>query len=263
MSLKLGRKPPDYTKSRLWLEDYVTPASWPKFSPVVDRASKVTQWPMYLNDTYGDCTIAGMGHLYGALTAYAHNTEAIFNNSVVEAVYERNCPTFNPSTGAGDDGCTLQGVLADQVSNGMADMFGTVHNVVAYAQMKSIGPRWLAVALEAFGSVYLGVNLPQSAETQFSAGQPWTYVQGSPILGGHCIVLQAVHEAVAHPSQSGNQAFTFVTWGSTVTASWQWCNTYIEEAWVAISQDWLQANGTTVEGFDLAQLQADMTYVGG
>ena len=45
----------------------------------VDRASEVTDWPMYLNDALGDCTIAGEGHLFGALSLYGLGTEALFS----------------------------------------------------------------------------------------------------------------------------------------------------------------------------------------
>lgn len=251
---KYGRLQPNYLKPRLWLEDYLTPHSWPKFSAVVDRASAVQNWPMYLNDSLGDCTVAGMGHMYGALTQYAQNKEAIFEDSMIQQTYFR-------ITGGADSGAEMSSVLEDQYTNGMQDMFGATHKVAAFAQLKLVGPRWLACALTAFGSVYVGVNLPQSAETQFESGQPWTYVQGSPIIGGHAIVLQAVDENPTYPANSGPDSFTYITWGSKVTASWQWCSTYIEEAWVAISDDWLQANGTTISGFDLAQLQADMSYV--
>lgn len=255
---KLGRKHPDYSKHRNWLEDYLVspPESWPHFNAQVDRASGVN-WPMYANDIYGDCTIAGIGHLYGALTKFAQGSEAVFTNDQITSVYERNCPGFDPITDANDNGCNMQSVLQDQVVNGMVDVTGKTHKLIAYAQLKAIGPKWLAVALDVFGSVYVGVNLPASAESQFAANQPWTYVKGSQIVGGHAIVLQATdetHNIYRVPS------FTFVTWGSTVEATWPWVNTYAEEAWVAITEDWLTANGDTIDGFDLAQLQADMRY---
>jgi hypothetical protein len=260
MTLKLGRKHPDYSKHRNWLEDYLTvtqpPSTWPHFKPEVDRVSNVI-WPMYENDIYGDCTIAGMAHLYGALSKFGQGSESMFTNEQITSVYERNCPGFDPVNDTGDDGCNMQAVLQDQVTNGMVDILGKTHKVLAYAQLKAIGPKWLAVALDVFGSVYVGVNLPASAQSQFGANQPWTYVKGSPIVGGHCIPLQATNEShniYKVPS------FTFVTWGSTVDATWPWCNTYIEEAWVVLTEDWLNVNGDTIDGFDLAQLQADMRY---
>lgn len=267
MSYKLGRKPPVYTKHRNWLEDYLTargsdgnpPPSWPHFKTDVDRSTSVN-WPMYENDVYGDCTIAGIAHLYGATSRYATGVEAFFSNDQITAVYERNCPGFDPVNDTGDNGCNMQAVLQDQTVNGLVDVTGKTHKLVAYAQLKAIGPKWLGVALDVFGSVYCGVNLPQSAQTQFSSNQPWTYIQGSPIVGGHCIDLQATHEHGGFLTSQTVTPFTFVTWGNTVQASWAWVNTYVEEAWVVITEDWLNAKGDTIDGFDLAQLQADMQY---
>jgi hypothetical protein len=262
MTYKLGRKSPDYTQHRNWLEDYFTklgagvapPSSWPHFKTQVDRITNVAL-PMYENDIYGDCTIAGIAHVYGALTKYASGAEALFTNDVITETYERNCPGFDPIGDINDNGCVMQTVLQDQTVNGMVDVTGKTHKLLGYAQLKAIGPKWLSVALDVFGSVYLGVNLPQSAQQQFSAGQPWTYVKGSPIVGGHCITLGAANETPGHANP-----FTLVTWGNTVQASWPWLNTYVEEAWVVLTEDWLNANGDTIDGFDLAQLQADMQY---
>lgn len=199
-----------------------------------------------------NCTIAGIGHVYGGTSKFALGAEITFSDAEITAVYERNCPGFNPVGDVNDNGCTLQGVLADQSSNGMTDVSGKVSKVTAYAQMKGMGPKDLNVALQLYGAVYCGVNLPQSAESQFPG--PWTYVKGSPILGGHCIVLAASNLASEYP-------YTFVSWGATVVASQEWVHTYLEEAWVAITPDWLTANGNSYSGVDVAELTRDMNAV--
>jgi len=247
MAHKLGRRPPDYTKPRLWAEDYYKVATLPHPQPVVNFYD--AQFPMYENDVYGDCTIAGMGHLYGAASQYTQSAERLFTNTEITAVYERNGPGFNPIGDVGDDGCEMQAVLQDQTAFGMTDTTGYVNTVSAYAQMKGMGPKDLNVALQLFGGVYCGVNLPQSADTQFP--NPWTYVQGSPILGGHCILLAGWDSASPYP-------YVFVSWGATVLASQEWVSTYLEEAWVAITPDWELTSGLTITGVDIAQLTRDM-----
>lgn len=249
MAHKLGRKPPDYSKHRLWTEDYYKTSLLPHTQAVVDYATGV-QFPMYLNDQYGDCTIAGIGHLYGSTSYFAQQkAEREFSTDTILQTYERNCPGFNPNGDVNDNGCTLQGVLQDQTGNGMVDTNGNVNSVSAFAQMKGMGPRDLNVALQLYGAVYCGVNLPQSAEDQFP--KPWTYVKGSPIIGGHCIVLAKNELWAEYP-------YYFVTWGAVVQASQEWVSTYLEEAWVALTPDWLNANGTTLSGVDVTALKADM-----
>jgi hypothetical protein len=247
--MKLGRLAPDYTKPRLWLEDYYQKIALPTPPMIVDRMSKVSEQPMYCNDRYGCCTIAGMGHLFGAQKAYANPPEVVFSDDQIISAYEANCPGFNPVTDANDNGCLMSDVLAYMTRTGMAG-----NTVTAYAQLRSTNIDSLKLALYLFGSVYIGVNLPQSAETQFGAGQAWTYVKGSPIIGGHCVVIQKT-EPVYNP------AHTVITWGSPVRVTDQWMQTYLEEAWVAITPDWIQTNQHTIDAIDLSALTADMSAI--
>jgi hypothetical protein len=133
-----------------------------------------------------------------------------------------------------------------------ANAFGTT--VLAYAQLKGTDPASLKLALYLFGSVYIGVNLPQSAEQQFSEGKPWIYERGSPIIGGHCVVIQKM--TPEYPNES-----TVVTWGGSVRASDEWLATYMEEAWVAITPDWIQTNQHSIDGLDVAQMTADAAAI--
>jgi hypothetical protein len=249
VSYRLGRLAPDYSKPRLWLEDYYVKTSLPVPPQNVDRMSKVSSWPMYLNDRYGDCTIAGAGHFLGAQSAFALGKEVIFSDATITAAYQAVCPGFDPVTDSNDNGATLQNVLAYMSD---ANAFGTT--VLAYAQLKGTDPASLKLALYLFGSVYIGVNLPQSAEQQFSEGKPWIYERGSPIIGGHCVVIQKM--TPEYPNES-----TVVTWGGSVRASDEWLATYMEEAWVAITPDWIQTNQHSVDGLDVAQMTADAAAI--
>jgi hypothetical protein len=109
--------------------------------------------------------------------------------------------------------------------------------------------------LNLFGTVYIGVNLPESALTQFDNEQPWTVVRDSPVAGGHCVVIQK-YDTQTDPIE-------VVTWGATQRVSAQWAEDYIEEAWVIITKDWFEANGDTVTGLDLAALGADYASITG
>src|SRR5690348_342480 len=125
---KYGRLHPDPARPRLTLEKYLDPRSALSRSglpPVprsqdVDRASQVQDWPMYLNDQLGDCTIAAMGHMYGAWTQYASGREALFSDDQIQSVYSR-VGGYVPGDPSTDNGCVMQDVLADQQSNGMPD----------------------------------------------------------------------------------------------------------------------------------------------
>lgn len=275
MSYKLGRLPRDTSRWAPTLEDYYRPhpmaaAGLPPVanSAKVDYASKVTDWPMYCNgpdsgnppaspDGVGDCAIAEIAHAYTALDVYADKPQVLFNDSEIIAVYSRNSG-YNPKTGANDNGCQLQDVLADQRKNGMVDAKGTTHKVAAYAALGNpTDITMLSEVLYTFGFVYVGINIPDQAMSTFGPGTVWTYWPGSPIDGGHCVGL---HSRDPYGSRVG--VFGLECWG--VDAQWStisFIENYVEEAWAVFTEDWVEANGSATNGLALAQLEADMKYV--
>lgn len=259
---KYGRVPRDTARWAPAIEDYLrtgpvsgTAGLEPAAdSEDVDRATKVTSWPMYVNDSIGDCTIAEAAHAYTALGVYAGKPQVLFDDSEVVSVYSR-VSGYDPATGANDNGCQMQDVLADQRQNGMTDVNGVTHKVLAYAALRNptdIG--LLSRVLKTFGYVYLGINCPASAQDEF--GQVWTYVPGSPIEGGHCIGL---HRRQPYGSRVG--VFDLATWGALQPATISFLAHYIEEAWAVVTPDWIETSGSSCDGVSLAQLEADMRFV--
>jgi hypothetical protein len=259
---KYGRKSPDPARKRLTLEKYLDPRrklAQGGLPPVaasadVDRASAVPSWPVYLNDQLGDCTIAGIGHMYGAWTWYASGTEGLFADSQIQAVYSR-VGGYVPGDASTDNGCVMQDVLADQVTTGMTDAAGKTHKILAYAGLGNPADEdLLAQVLDVFGSVYVGINVQQQMETEFADGQPWTWQQGAQPVGGHAICLQRRRGGADAPLE-------YVTWGALQPATAEFQAYAAEEAWAVVTADWVEANGATIEGMDLQQLLADMQYV--
>jgi hypothetical protein len=259
---KHGRIHPDPARPRLTLERYLDPRAQlrhPSLPAVpltqdVDRASKVASWPIYLNDVLGDCTIAGVGHMYGAWTCYASGTEALFGDDQVQAVYSR-VGGYVPGDESTDNGCVMQDVLADQRSHGMVDASGKVHKVAGYAAFGNPADEvLLGQVLDVFGSVYVGINVQQQMETEFGDGQPWTWDPSAEVVGGHAVCLQ-------RRLGSGSAPLEYVTWGALQPATTDFQAHAAEEAWAVVTQDWVRANGTTVEGLDLQQLLADTADV--
>lgn len=229
-------------------EDYLSDLPSVPAGPV-DRASRVTQWPMYLNDTIGDCTIAGMAHSIGAMSVYSGHSEVLFSDDVIQSAYSA-VSGYDPATGANDNGATLAAVCQHMTTTGMTDTTGKVHKLAGWAEIENFREYdVMRAALYTFGTVYLAYNLPQSAEDQFANGEPFTPVEGSPIIGGHCIVLQR--------DSLGTDEYDPVTWGSLwkMNRAFHW--DYCVEAVALVSNDWIRANGTDVNGLNLNELLAD------
>ena len=81
---------------------------------------------------------------------------------------------------------------------------------------------------------------------QFNAHQPWSVVPGPPATEGHYIPLVAYRTNLE-----------CVTWGRIQQMTQQFYKTYCDEAWAILSPEMLKV-GKSLEGFDLAQLQADL-----
>lgn len=254
---KLGRLAPhpESTHPRVKLANHLTAPAVPA---VVDYASKVKTWPMYLNgpdpenavllpadpDGIGDCTCAGVGHMIQAWTAYA-GTEVTLPAADILKLYE-TLSGFDPETGENDNGCVEQDVLQYLADTGIDG-----HKIVAFAQVDISNPTEMKTALDMFGTLYLGINVPESMQEQFAEGQPFTYVPGSPIEGGHCVLIQKWDE----------QYLYIVTWGSVVPATWEWWEHYGEEAWAIVTQDWIEKNGESPVGLNLQGLLSEFQEI--
>ncbi len=271
---KLGRLPRDTSRWAPRLEDYLR--AGPRSGKAglltvaddedVDLASKVASWPMYCNggdpgnppaspDGVGDCTIAEMAHAYTAAGVYAGKPQALFPDSEIISVYSR-ISGYDPATGANDNGCQIQDVLADQRTTGMTDVSGRVHKVVAYAALGDpTDILLLSEVLKTFGFAYIGIDCPESAQAQFGVS-PWSWVPDSPIEGGHAIGL---HRRRPYGSQAG--VFDMASWGALQPAEISFIEHYVVEAWAVCTDDWIEANGLSCDGIATAQLISDMRYV--
>ena len=170
----LGKLPPhpESTHPRVKLANHLTASALPGTPMVVDYASRVRTWPMYLNDQLGDCTCAGIGHSVQAWTAYGKG-EVTLPDSAILNLYERM--GYIPDNPGTDQGAVEQDVLAEVQKNGIGR-----HKILAYAQVDHTNLNEMKTALNLFGSVYLGAQMPQSAMTQTEAGQPWGIGPGNP-----------------------------------------------------------------------------------
>ncbi len=86
-SSKLGRKAIKTDSRTLKLGKYLTP-SLPTPPASADWTKGITSWGVMLNDTLGDCTIAGCGHAVQVWTANTGH-EVTLPNATIEKYYEK------------------------------------------------------------------------------------------------------------------------------------------------------------------------------
>jgi hypothetical protein len=242
--MKLGRKAVKTDSRTLMLGKYLT-SKLPPPPPAVDWTKGVTSWGMMLNNSLGDCTIAGVGH---AVQVWSAQTGAMATvpDGTIETYYEK-WDGYVPGDPSTDHGGVELDVLNDWRQQGFDG-----HQLLAFADPKVSDMVEIRQSIALFGGVYIGLALPLTAQTQ----DVWDVVangganaaKGS--WGGHCVFV---------PKYDGN-SLTCITWGQPKTMTIAFWKKYCDEAHALLGQNWLNAKGSPA-GFDQAQLQADLSAI--
>ena len=225
---------PEYTATR----SLPTPPS--NFSDVA-TLQKI-KWGMDLNDSLGDCTIAGTDHLLAWWDVLFGEADARPSTDVLRAQYQALSPD--------DQGCVESTVLHTWQTSGL---FGGTSKIAAYAPFKRTATS-LQQAIAFTGGAYLGIACPDSAQQQFAEQEqtgkivPWTVVPGATIEGGHCIVA---------PGYVGLEGVWCITWGSVVLVTWDFIKRYCDEIWGIISHQLVEKGADTL-GLQVAAIQGDL-----
>lgn len=251
IAFKAGRKPnsgkPRVTLSEDVTTNYAPPASLDRYSSV-----PASTWGMDGNDTVGDCTCADVDHEVKTVQVAAGNAEVASTSQEVLAAYSA-ITGYNPADPSSDQGAEMQDVRSYWQKSGFT-LGGVDHKILLFAELAVSNLNLVKWALDQFGTVGLGVNLPDSAMDQFNAGQPWTVVSNSAIDGGHAIALVGY---------DANWAYV-LTWGQVQKVAWDWFAEYVEEAWTALTADFVNTHsGDTPLGGTLYALGQQFAAVTG
>ena len=246
-SFKLGKKPAKFDKRTLLLGKYLTQELNPP-PPSVDYGKAVPNWPMFGNDSLGDCTIAAAGHMIEVWTANT-GVEKTLAESAIEGAYNHF------SGGNPDAGANMLDVLNYWRKTGIGK-----DKIHAFAQIEPKNNLQTQDSIYLFGNCYIGVSLPNFAVVPgHFLDTPWIVPPSGPVgdaapnpNNGHCI------PAVAYDPRN----IWVVTWGALKSMSWQFYNTYAEEAYAVLSLDWINKKRKTAPpGFNLAALESDLSAV--
>jgi hypothetical protein len=254
MAFHYGKRPATTDPRDLKFSTYRTaalpapPAEW-GFDNVVAAA----EWGMLGNDTVGDCVWAGFAH-EDILTSTVAGHSTAFTDEGVLSDYSA-ATGYIPGDESTDKGTNVRDGLGYRRSTGIVDAAGQRHKIGAYLALDvtkiAAGDfSEVAEAVYLLGAVGLGIQVPQSAETEFSEHKMWSYVPDSPNAGGHYVPV------IAH-----RKHVECVTWGRVQTVGTRFLEHYVDEAWAIVSPDFLNSAGESPQGFDLAQLTADLAQL--
>ena len=245
---KLGKLPAVPGAVQLKLATYLVPSQLPTPPAEFGHDGNVGPWQMLGNDTVGDCVIAGALH---ETMLWTHNGSTEIPVSTAAAIQNYSAITgYNPNDPNTDQGTDPQKAASYRRKTGIVDANGKRHKIGAYLAITPGSVQEHLIALYLFGAVGVGIKFPKSAMDQFNNGQVWDVVPGSPIEGGHYI------PGVARR----NGQLVIVTWGKEQPMTDAFLQEYNDESLAYVSAEYLNG-GVSPEGFNLAQLKADLAQV--
>jgi hypothetical protein len=237
----LGRLPARVDPRTLRARHYVDLAAAPakhKWSVGVD------DWPMYGNDKIGDCTIAAIGHMYECWSHVVFGKDSVIRQ---QSILDAYCAVsgYVPGDKSTDRGAVELDVLDYWRKVGVGH-----HTIEAFAAVNPRDHAELRAAIYEFGGVYVGCGLPISAQRQ----DVWSVVRGTDgakwSWGGHAMALLDYDD----------RGVTFITWGGTQRATWEWVDKYTDEAYAVLASRWVD-HYRSPTGIRLSELRRDLAAI--
>jgi hypothetical protein len=219
---KTGRRPPIPGRAAVPFGRFLTAA--PEH-PTVDLDAGQFDYPMDLNDAWGDCVVACWDHVLQAIHTLLGGSYANLTEQQILDLYRTQNPDFDPAGtadtngpgSAADGGMVIQTFLEHLVATGLILGFAKVDH---------------RDAQETQAAVYLGLGLmvgcvvDQAQMTdQFDEGV-WDYAPGSPEEGGHCIARVGY----------GGARWRDVSWAKLLQVTGSFDAHQVEELWFVLVQ---------------------------
>jgi hypothetical protein len=214
---RLGKKPAKRDKRNL---QFSTILRAPPEIPAeydFDLSHKGVPTPMFANDKYGDCVIAGRAHQTLRFEIVEQKvTLAITDADVIGEYLDE--------TGGADSGLVVLESLKLWRSRGW-NAAGSNYKIQVFTELDRSARKEVKQAIVLDVGVGLGLSMPLSAQDQFQAGKPWDVVSGPTGVpnswGGHYV----------HVPGYTTLGPMCVTWGSKQQMTWSFFAKYCDEAY--------------------------------
>jgi hypothetical protein len=244
----LGRIPSREDLRTFKLSRYLEPRAYPAPPPARDWSGR-TRYTWSLNDRIGCCTITGLVHLAQAHAAANGETITIEDADVLKAYSAISGYDGTPAT---DRGAQMIDALVHARREGIGGW-----KIGAFVRVDAHDYFELRAAINLFGGVYVGADLPRRIREQ---GDAWEL---PPInqredddapnsLGGHAFAVLGYDRLQLHA----------LPWITPTTIGNAWADLYVSEAWAFIDQRWVTGERPAPNGLDLERLRGDLAAIG-
>lgn len=240
---RLGRKAVKTDSRTLRLAKYMKALA--PAPAAVNWAKGIAAWGMMLNDSLGDCTIAGVGHAIQVWTANA-GTETTLPDSIIQNYYS-TWDGYVPGDPSTDNGGVELDVLSDWKAQGFSG-----HLLTAYADPTVSNLAEVKQAINLFLGLYIGLSVTdQVMENDNDPTIPWDVTPGDTIDGGHCVYVIGYDATYIY----------FISWGQIYKMTLAYWNGYVDEAHALLSPDMIASTGLSASGFNTTELLADLAAI--
>jgi hypothetical protein len=245
MQYRLGRKKSKPDSRTLRFRDYFRPLEFVPPPKDENWYGKVSSWNMYGNDQYGSCGMAALGHAQEAWTTYAEGIEAGPTLDQVLNAYNILSPH--------DDGVDMLTSLKFFAKTGIGGK-----KIAAYVALEPGNLEQAKLAIQLFGGVYFGLNLPDAITSAPDMLKIHWDVATCGKVGdpnnGHAVWLSGY-------KSSDFFFFEPITWGQRISMSATAYQDWGEECYAIVSPQWINKVGYSPSGFNLAQLLVDRAAI--
>lgn len=225
---RLGRRRPDLKRINdpsitLRLGDILRV---PTHATAADHLAPIADWTMLGNDQWGDCGPVSVANSRRITTKALTGVELQPTLDQVLDLYRRSGnPTFDPKTGAGDNGVDMREMLQATMAGGFAGV-----RPVAFASVNARNQLECEAAIDIFGFLLLGLDLQVAQQAQLDSRPPlWDY-RRSGEWGGHAVCAGAYTGSDAARTND----VSVVSWAEVVGTTDTFWGHQVDEAWVVI-----------------------------
>ncbi len=222
------RKPADTKGEKLVKADF----SKFKASLPIDWA-KSFDFPMDLNDTYGDCYYAAGCHADNTWTANA-GTQSFFALSAIKSRYF--------ALSGGDNGLNDSDMQGEMMNRYLADVAQA--KIVSWADIDTTNPDSAQAAIYNFGCVLFTFAVPNNWINNSNTGAVWDTGSPNP-NNGHAVIWNGVKE---------DGSYRLQTWGTYVWITQRGVRSCDPGGWVAFSTRWFNNKGYAPNGKHITEL---------
>jgi hypothetical protein len=249
---RLGRRPRDPARPLLKLGDYLT-GNLPAYPLAVDYFTRVPKWRLGRNGEFGTCGPTSLANLALLVSTWLTESPVTITDDQIIDLYRRSGnPTFDPTTGEGDNGVDMTVMLAAAVKDGIGPV-----KPLAFALVNGHSPEetWAAGAL--FGGALWGADLDVAQQHQTDLGL-WNYTPSSE-WGGHAVMAAG---RFFDKEGTTRDRTGLVSWAEVLDSTDTFITNQVTERYVVIFP-WHLGERTFQQGLDLGALARDYQLLTG